>query len=85
MQRSVVKGLEDILKADIPSGFTVLITGGVGTLKSGFVCQVLSNYLIGQEDEFGVYATLEETKESHLRNMKSLGIKRPENLQIFDY
>ena len=46
---------------------------------------MLSNYLTNQKDEFGVYVTLDETKESHLRNMESLGIKKPENLQIFDY
>ena len=36
-------------------------------------------------NEFGVYMTLEETTESHLRNMSSLGIKIPDNLLISDY
>jgi KaiC/GvpD/RAD55 family RecA-like ATPase len=85
MLRDTVKGMDRVLKADIPRGFIILVTGGTGTLKSGFVHNVLSNYLLGHEDEFGVYATLEEPKESHLRNVSSLGIRRTERLQIFDY
>jgi len=85
MLRDTVKGLGEVLKTDISRGHIVLVTGTVGTLKSGFVHQVLSNYLIENESEFGVYATLEEPKESHLRNMNSLGIRKPERLQIFDY
>lgn len=80
-----MKGLNAVMKTDIPRGFVVLVAGGVGTLKSAFVHSVLSNYLIENEKEFGVYATLEEAKESHLRNMGSLGIRKPERLQIFDY
>lgn len=80
-----MKGLGEVFKTDTPRGFIILVTGGVGTLKSGFVHNVLSNYLIDRDGEFGVYATLEESKESHLRNMGSLGIKKPDRLQIFDY
>ncbi len=85
MLRETVKGLNAVMKTDIPRGFVVLVAGGVGTLKSALVHSVLSNYLIENENEFGVYATLEEAKESHLRNMGSLGIRKPERLQIFDY
>ncbi len=45
---------------------------------------MLSNYL-ASNDEFGVYVTLEETTESHLKNMGALNIKLPENLMISDY
>ena len=85
MLRDTVKGLSEVFKSDIPHGFIILVAGDVGTLKSGFVHDVLSNYLTKRKNEFGVYATLEETKESHLRNMASLGIRKPERLQIFDY
>jgi KaiC/GvpD/RAD55 family RecA-like ATPase len=85
MLRDTVNGLNEVFKTDVPRGFIILVTGGVGTLKSGFVYNVLSNYLIDREEEFGVYATLEESKESHLRNMGSLGMKKPKRLQIFDY
>lgn len=84
MLKDTVKGLDKIFAKDIPEGFVILVTGIPGTLKSGFVHQVLSNHL-ARSKKFGVYATLEEPKESHLRNMKSLGIKKPDNLQIFDY
>lgn len=85
MLRDTIRGLGDVLKTDIPKGYVVLVTGGVGTLKSGFVYSVLSNYLAKHENEFGVYVTLEESKDSHLRNMTSLGIQKPDHLQIFDY
>ena len=85
MLRDTVKGLDGVLKTDIPKGMVIIVAGGVGALKSSFVYNVLSNYLAKHPDEFGVYATLEETRESLLRNMASLGIKRQESLQIFDY
>jgi KaiC/GvpD/RAD55 family RecA-like ATPase len=85
MLKDSLKGMERILKTEIPRGFLILVTGVTGTLKSGFVHNVMSNYLNKNKSEFGVYATLEEPKESHLRNMSSLGIKRPDRLQIFDY
>jgi KaiC/GvpD/RAD55 family RecA-like ATPase len=85
MLRESLKGMDGVLKSEIPRNTVILVTGGTGTLKSGFAYNVLSNYLIKHKNEFGVYATLEEPKESHLRNMKSLGIKLPERLQIFDY
>ncbi|MDI6855275.1 MAG: ATPase domain-containing protein [Candidatus Thermoplasmatota archaeon] len=84
MLRDAVKGLDRLFEKDIPEGFIILITGTPGTLKSGFVHQVLSNHL-ARAKKFGVYATLEEPKESHLRNMRSLGIKKVEGLEIFDY
>ncbi|MEW6069630.1 MAG: ATPase domain-containing protein [Candidatus Thermoplasmatota archaeon] len=84
MLRDTVTGLDRLFEKDIPEGFVILVTGTPGTLKSGFVHQVLSNYL-AKTKKFGVYATLEEPKDSHLRNMRSLGIKKLENLEIFDY
>ena len=85
MLRDSVKGLSEVLKTDIPRGYVVLVTGGVGSLKSTFVYSVLSNYLRKEKEEYGVYVTLEESRDSHLRNMASLGMKKPEHLQIFDY
>jgi KaiC/GvpD/RAD55 family RecA-like ATPase len=85
MLRDSLKGMDRILKTEIPRNFLIMVTGMVGTLKSGFVHNVMSNYLNKNKEEFGVYATLEEPKESHLRNVASLGIKRPDRLQIFDY
>ncbi|MDI6917926.1 MAG: ATPase domain-containing protein [Thermoplasmatales archaeon] len=85
MLKDTVNGLDKVFEKDIPPGFVILIKGAPGTLKSGFMHNVLSNYLTKKKNEFGVYATIEETKESHLRNMRSLGIKMPDNLGLFDY
>ncbi len=85
MLKDTVNGLDKVFEKDIPPGFVILVKGAPGTLKSGFMHNVLSNYLSKEKEEFGVYATIEETKESHLRNMCSLGIKMPDNLEMFDY
>lgn len=83
--KECVNGLEDIIGGDIRPKSIIMVTGGPGTLKSGFVHNFLSNYLCEHPGEFGVYATLEEMKKSHLANMESLGIEKPENLRIFDF
>ncbi len=86
MFKSSINCLGDLFKGacDIPSGSLILVTGGEGSLKSGFVFNLLSNY-IASSSECGLYASLEETKESHLRNMESFGIKKLDKLHIFDY
>jgi len=70
--------------SDIPEGSVILITGVEGALKSGLVFNMISNYL-AKNNKHALYATLEETEESHLRNMTSLGIKKLDRLHIFDY
>jgi KaiC/GvpD/RAD55 family RecA-like ATPase len=86
MFKNSIKGLNELFKgdSDIPMGSVILVAGMEGTLKSGLVFNMMSNYLEGSS-EHALYATLEETKESHLRNMKSLGIKKIDRLHIFDY
>ncbi len=79
-----VRGLERIFESEIPNGSIVLITGREGTLKSGLVFSLISNYLC-LNDEHGLYLSLEQTKESHLKNMQSLGLEKSERLHIFDY
>jgi KaiC/GvpD/RAD55 family RecA-like ATPase len=76
--------MEKIISSDVPSGVVILVVGEMGTLKSIFVHQMVSNYL-ARTDEFGVYLTLEESKESHLRNVESVGIKTPSTLELFDF
>lgn len=85
MLKDTIDGLDKIFERDIPPNYVLIIKGSFGTLKSGFMHTMLSNYLAKRKDEFGVYATLEESKESHLRNIASLGIKTPNNLEMFDY
>jgi KaiC/GvpD/RAD55 family RecA-like ATPase len=84
MFKNTVKGFNKLLQKDIPPGSIIIVSGTHGTLKSGFVHNLMSNYL-QSNNECGVYATFEESKESHIRNMESLGIKKPDNLHIFDY
>jgi KaiC/GvpD/RAD55 family RecA-like ATPase len=82
--RDTIEGLQNVFDNDIYRGAVILVTGGPGCLKSGFTYNILSKYLINTQ-ELGIYMTLEETTESHLRNMKSLKIDIPENLIISDY
>ena len=84
MIRNTIPGIENVFKTDVPEGSIVLVTGTPGTLKSGFTFNVMMEYLKGR-DERGIYITLEETEESHIRNMRSLGMSLPNNLIIVDY
>lgn len=86
MFKNCIKGLNELFNenSDIPEGSVILVTGVEGSLKSGFVFNTMSNYL-ADNSEHGLYVTLEETEESHLKNMGSFGIKKLERLHIFDY
>lgn len=84
MLRTCVEGLDRVLETDPPPGSVLLVTGGEGTLKSSLVLAMMSRYL-----EFsgghGLYTSLEQARESHVRNMESIGIRCHEHLHIFDY
>ena len=84
MFKGTVKGLDMIFETDIIPPMVILITGPPGSMKSTFVQSVMSRYL-DQTGEFGLYATLEETVTSNLRNMESIGIDLSLNLQITDF
>jgi len=78
-----IEGLDNVFYTDIPKNSVVIITGGEGTVKSGFTYALLSNYL-EQSGEYGLYITLEQNKDSHLANMRSMGIQSSKNLMISD-
>jgi KaiC/GvpD/RAD55 family RecA-like ATPase len=82
--RDTIEGLQNVFDNDIYQDAVILVIGAPGSLKSGFTYNILSEHL-KQNDEFGIYMTLEETTESHIRNMKSLNIDIPDNLLISDY
>ena len=84
MLKNTINGLDKILFDEIPKGSVILVTGAEGTLKSGLVFSMMTNY-IAASDEHGLYVTLEQNVESHLRNMNSLGIREEGGLHIFDY
>jgi KaiC/GvpD/RAD55 family RecA-like ATPase len=79
-----VKGLSKLIKGDIPQGSIVLVTGAPGTLKSGFVYAILQNYL-SKTGKYGLYITLEQSRESLLINMKSLGIGGDRGIEVVDF
>jgi len=84
MFKNSIEGLDKIFKTDIGKPKVVLITGPPGSMKTSFVYTLMSRYL-DSTGEFGLYTTLEETVDSHLTNMKSLGVKLTRNMQISDF
>jgi KaiC/GvpD/RAD55 family RecA-like ATPase len=84
MFKDAVNGLDKVFETDIPQGGIILITGTAGSLKSAFIYNLLSEYLKVNKSQRGVYVTLEETRKSHLRNMKSLGITLERRLKVSD-
>ncbi|MDG6220409.1 MAG: ATPase domain-containing protein [Candidatus Thermoplasmatota archaeon] len=83
MFRDSIPGLDKVFKSDIQAPKVVLITGPPGSMKTSFCYTLMSKYL-EKHGEFGLYATMEETVSSHLRNMESLGIKLSLNMQVSD-
>ncbi len=84
MFKDGIRGLGRIFEGDIPGSSVILVNGSEGTLKSGLVFSLISSYL-SHTDEHGLYISLEQTKESHLKNMQSLGLEKSDGLHIFDY
>jgi KaiC/GvpD/RAD55 family RecA-like ATPase len=84
MFRDTIEGINNIFETDVFPGAIILIRGSPGSLKSAVTYSLLSKHLM-KKPEFGMYMTLEETTESHLRNMQSLGIEVPDNILISDY
>ena len=84
MIKHTIVGINKVFQTDIHPGSIILVTGTPGTLKTGFTFNVMSEYLKGRKER-GIYFTLEETEDSHVRNMKSLGLALPRNLVIVDY
>ncbi|MCX8173955.1 MAG: signal transduction protein [Thermoplasmata archaeon] len=84
MFRDTIEGLDKVFKTDIEPPKVILVTGPPGSMKTSFVYTIMSKYLETRE-EFGLYTTLEETVESHLKNMDSLGIDLSLKMQISDF
>jgi KaiC/GvpD/RAD55 family RecA-like ATPase len=81
--RDSIPGLDKVFKNDIERPKVILVTGPPGSMKTSF-CYSLMSYYLRNKNEFGLYATLEETSESHLRNMESMGVKLSAKMQISD-
>jgi KaiC/GvpD/RAD55 family RecA-like ATPase len=78
-----IPGLDKVFKNDIERPKIILVTGPPGSMKTSFCYSLMSHYL-KDKNEFGLYATLEETVDSHLRNMESMGVKLSAKMQISD-
>ncbi len=79
-----INGLEKVFKTDVEPPCVVLLTGPPGSMKTSFCYTLMSKYL-EQKREFGLYTTLEETSQSHLKNMKSMGMSLSPHMQISDF
>ena len=84
MFKNSIPGLDKIFKTDVEPPCVVLVTGPPGSMKTSFCYTLMSKYL-EKSKEFGLYTTLEETSQSHLKNMKSLGISLSPHMQISDF
>jgi KaiC/GvpD/RAD55 family RecA-like ATPase len=84
MFRNSIQGLERVFRTDIDPSKVVLVSGPPGSMKTSFCYSMMSQYL-ANTGEHGLYITLEESADSHLNNMKSLGLKLSSNLEISDF
>lgn len=85
MLRDTIPGINKIFETDPPRGSVILVAGGAGTLKSAFIFSVLAANLNSDHNQYAIYTTLEENRDSHIRNMESIGIKFPKDrLMIHD-
>ncbi|MFP4546317.1 MAG: RAD55 family ATPase [Methanomassiliicoccales archaeon] len=84
MFKDSLKGMDKIFRTDIGPPKVILVTGPPGSMKTSFCYSVMSSYL-ESSGEKGLYVTLEESADSHLKNMKSLGLRVSPNLQISDF
>jgi len=73
-----------VIRTEIMPPKVILVTGPPGSMKTSFCYTLMSRYL-RKTGEFGLYTTLEETVQSHLKNMESLGVDLSLNMQISDF
>ena len=85
MFQNTIKGLGKIFKTNNYKDMTIMVEGYTGTMKSTFTYSIMSKYLENNPSKIGIYATIEETKESLFKNLKSMGIKPNDRIFIADY
>lgn len=80
-----VKGLDERLGGGIPAGFTVLICGPSGSMKSSLAFNILYHSSKDQGLR-SLYVSVEQSKESLMKQVSSLGlsIKGLKDLNIVD-
>ncbi len=85
MFQNTIKGLGKIFKTNNYENLIIMVEGYTGAMKSTFTYSMMSKYLDNNPGKIGLYATIEETKESLLKNLKSIGIKPNDRIFIADY
>ncbi len=84
MLRDTISGLDKILRTDVDVPKVVLVIGPPGSMKTSFCFSVMAKHL-SAAGQMGMYLTLEESAESHVRNMRSIGIPFTNNVVIADF
>ena len=84
--KTYIEGFDRILEGGIPSNHIVLVAGSPGTMKSSITYYTLYNN-VNENHMTGVYVTLEQSRESLLRQMEKMGMntdKVREELHVLD-
>ena len=77
--------LKDIFSIDVEPPAIILVEGEAGTLKSTLCFGLMLEWLSRQSDCHSLYMTFEQTWQSHITNMKSMGYEPPGTLHSVDY
>jgi len=83
MFKDTIPGLDRVFHTDVKPPQVTLVTGPPGSMKTSFCYSLMTRY-VESTGKFGLYTTLEESVDSHLNNMESLGIDLSLNMQISD-
>ena len=70
-----VDGLDEMLEGGVPSKHVVLVCGRAGSMKSSF-CYYMLHKLAENEGRKTIYLSLEQSRQSLLRHMKRLGMRK---------
>jgi KaiC/GvpD/RAD55 family RecA-like ATPase len=84
--RTFIEGFDRILEGGIPQGHVVLVAGTPGTMKSSLSYYMLYNHAV-DSGRTSVYVTLEQSRESLLRQMEKMGMdseKVKDKLHVLD-
>jgi KaiC/GvpD/RAD55 family RecA-like ATPase len=72
--KTYVEAFDKILEGGIPTGHVVLVSGTPGTMKSSLTYYMLYHQA-KENGKTGVYVTLEQSRESLVRQMDKMGMK----------
>ncbi|HRR66391.1 MAG TPA: ATPase domain-containing protein [Methanomassiliicoccales archaeon] len=84
--KTYIDGFDRILEGGIPQGHIVLVAGTPGTMKSSVSYYMLYNHAV-ESGITSVYVTLEQGRESLLRQMEKMGMdveRVKDNLHVLD-